>query len=249
VTVKVEKTQKGDEIKVISTYQTVSNIGNIGQLPYNQFVKAISHQTNLPISLLHKVLSMRLSQFSEDEIKQVINEKTLAKIVQSWQAVFLEKFATKYHYDALNFKAKTSILRDDEFVAEIASGDIGTIEVATQVDKRNLFDKILVDSEIPEGEIAKVIPDDEIKVFGKIPRRSIQVPTYTGGTSTPDFVFATKNDLFLLVEAKSGQLRESEIHAVTAQEQLFDKFRDVKWSKVTTKDEVLELLNVFKNED
>ncbi|GFH42818.1 hypothetical protein Hs30E_13690 [Lactococcus hodotermopsidis] len=138
-------------------------------------------------------------------------------------------------------------MENGQFIDEMAQGSLGTIAVETGPDSRNLFEKVFVDSKDPEGEIAKIVPNEEIKVFGKIPRRVIQVPTYTGGTTTPDFVYATKNDLFLLVEAKSSSLRDTEKIAVKAQKELFDEFEDVRCSKVTKKEEVLELLKRLMN--
>lgn len=105
-----------------------------------------------------------------------------------------------------------------------------------------------MDSEIPESDIAKIIPDNEIKVFGKIPRRAIQVPTYTGGTTTPDFVFAANNGLYILIEAKSNDLRDAEVVAVNAQGDFFGMDSKIIWKKVTEKTEVEELLNSLERE-
>lgn len=245
LSVSVQKTNKGDEISIVTEYKEVSNVGNIGTLPYNKFVSGISNQTNLPMVLIHKVLVKRFETISN--VNSIINDKTMAKIVDSWQATFVEKYASAYHYDALNLSAKTSILKQDEFVDDIAQNDVGTIPVETTIDARNLFKEIFVDSEHPEGDIAKIVPDNEIKVFGKIPRRAIQVPTYVGGTTTPDFVYATKNDMYLLVEGKSTSTRGTEDIAVNAQRNMFEKLKNVSWAKVTTKDEVVDLLRRFDN--
>ena len=245
LTISVQQIQKGNEITVSKNYTNTVNIGELGTLPYNKFVQSISNQTNLPITLIHRTLVKRLKTISN--IAKVINEKTMAKIVDSWQAKFIEVFATKYHYDALNFSAKTSIIKSDDFVDQVPQGDIGKFKVQTSVDKRNLFEEIFVDSEIPEGEIARIIPNDQVKIFGKIPRRAIQVPTYTGGTTTPDFIYATKNDLFLLIESKSKSLRDSEKVAVRSQNNLFSNLANVEWAKVTDKDQVINLLKNFNN--
>lgn len=243
VNVVVQNTQKGETVTVSKTYVTIENLSAIGKLPYNKFVRNISRQTNLPAVLIHKGLIKRFSDL--ESVEELINERTLANIVNSWQATFLETYATKYHYDALDFKAKTSVLVQDKFVEDIAQGAIGSIEIDMNNDARNLFEQIFVDSESPEGEIARIVPKEEIVVFGKIPKRAIQVPTYTGGTTTPDFVYATKNNLYLLVEAKSDNLREKEIVAVGSQKIFFKNLENVTWSKVTKKDEVIELLQQF----
>lgn len=79
-----------------------------------------------------------LKDLEQDEIRQLINEKTCSKIVATWQEKFREVFAQKYKYNALAFKAKTSVMKGDEFVDEIAEGMVGTIPVDTTVDAQPL---------------------------------------------------------------------------------------------------------------
>lgn len=239
------RTQHGAEaITVDENSSTVENHLALGRLVYKDFIRQISRQTNLPLLLVHKVMVERLKDLEKDEIEQIINEKTCSNIVATWQEKFREVFAQKYKYNALAFKAKTSVMKGDEFVDEIAEGMIGTIPVNVEDDPRNLFEEVFVDSEIPEADIARIIPDKEVvKVFGKIPRKAIQVPTYTGGTTTPDFVFAANNGLYILVEAKSNELRDAEVVAVNAQGNFFGLDSKIVWKKVTKKTEVEELLS------
>ncbi|MGO2645799.1 MAG: type III restriction-modification system endonuclease [Lactococcus cremoris] len=248
LSVTVEQTQKSEnQISIVGNSTYIRNRHNIGRLPYGMFVRQLNRTTNLEIKLIHEALSERLSEFDKSIVNDVLNEKTLSKILNSWQTVFENNFSEKYHYNKLEFKAKTSVWKNQDFLDEIPQGIVGTIPVDVISDKRNLFKEIFVDSENPEAKIAKFKPDDKIKVFGKIPRRAIQVPTYTGGTSTPDFVYATNDNLFLLIEAKAGGgLRRSEEIAVESQGKAFKNLENVKWSKVTSKDEVVDLLNNLK---
>jgi type III restriction enzyme len=115
-----------------------------------------------------------------------------------------------------------------------------------EVDKRNLWSGICYDSPNPEGEISKIKPGDEILVFGKIPQRAIRIPLFTGGTTSPDFIYAIRRDdgnteINLFIEAKSNDLRESEQIAISSQESFFKK--SSVWRKVTSAKEVENLLN------
>ncbi|MFT4186760.1 MAG: type III restriction-modification system endonuclease [Micrococcaceae bacterium] len=246
LTIKVSKVKNvlNDEGKlaISKTYGNVDNTATngIGKLAYNKFLRLISKQTSLPVKFLHDELKIRLCKL--DDINSKINEKTLAKIVDGWQAKFAQYYAQRYDYSPLDFTAKVSVMKNSNFVDEIAEGDVGTIAIDIDVDSRNLFEKILVDSENPEGEIARLNSPETVKVFGKIPRRAIQVPTYTGGTTTPDFVYVFNNDLYLLVEAKATSIRESEKSAVQAQAILFKKIKNLKWEMVQDKEQVHELL-------
>ncbi len=241
--------KQNDELSFTTKFQQVENLGDIGRLAYNRFIRLINQQTNLPTRIIHSQLVKRLA--GTDNIDSKINERTLSKIVSSWQKVFMENYATRYHYDALKMSASTSVLKGDHFVDAIAQGALGDIPAETEKDQRNLFEEVYVDSIDPEQKIAQLDPGENVKVFGKIPRRAIQVPTYIGGTTTPDFVYATKNNLFLLIEAKpDGQvgLRDTEKVAVESQRHFFnDKKYHVRWEKVTKKEEVQSILNNLKN--
>ncbi|MDR3182752.1 MAG: hypothetical protein LBT89_07520 [Planctomycetaceae bacterium] len=110
--------------------------------------------------------------------------------------------------------------------------------------------EIYVDSVI-EGDIVKTKTPEQVFVFGKLPRRSIRVPLYTGGTTSPDFVFAVKNNgdtvagslnLYLLVEAKSDDKRTSEMAALAAQKHFFASI-GVQWKEITDVRDVNDKIN------
>jgi len=124
-------------------------------------------------------------------------------------------------------------------------------------DPRNLYEKpLFYDSELEHATL-KQTPPPEITVFGKIPRRAIKVPTYTGGSTTPDFIYSTAKALTeciheckrkygetqarmltLLVETKAADMRGAEHHAVEAQEHLFQKVDGVRWKLAISPDDV-----------
>jgi len=80
-------------------------------------------------------------------------------------------------------------------------------------------------------------------VFGKVPKRAIKVPTYTGGTTTPDFVYCMDGGkLTLLVETKSADLRGTEKRAVEAQKKLLGNIPGVHWKLLTSAEDVLDAL-------
>jgi type III restriction enzyme len=169
----------------------------------------------------------------------VFNLISLENIVKSFRAKFEEIFAQKYDYLPLNFTANTSIFKpnSDDFVDELSQGLLGD-KIATDFQHNNkfLYDKAAYDSDI-EHEVLKIQPKNEIVVYGKLPKRSIKVPTYTGGTTSPDFVYAISRDngksLHLIVETKSDNLRMSDAIAVKAQEKLFKQIPNVEWRKET----------------
>ena len=56
-----------------------------------------------------------------------------------------------------------------------------------------LYDQVVFDSP-KEQENIKNSEIDEVVVFGKIPRKSIQVPLYFGGTTSPDFMYVVRKN-------------------------------------------------------
>lgn len=78
---------------------------------------------------------------------------------------------------------------------------------------------------------------DEVIVYGKVPRRSIAIPTITGGTFSPGFIYVVKRkdgtkELNLVVETKDvekkGDLREEEKLKIKYAEIFFKKIPNIR---------------------
>jgi type III restriction enzyme len=260
VEVQREKMQKGENgVSLTKETDKVSNIGTNGKIAYNEFVEQLSKRTSIPIQIVHAKLwealqKMAQKGLSKDEINAKLNQHSCKKIIESWGDKFNETFATKYEYCSLNFAAQTSIYKNGSFAEELEIGVVGN-NLANDIedDKRNLYEKPLAyDSKI-EHEVEQIKTPNEIVVFGKIPRRAIKVPTYTGGSTSPDFIYATqkngKTDLTLLIETKAKDMRGAEKIAIEAQRRLFKNIDGVKWELATSKRDVEEVLKKFiKNE-
>ena len=142
-------------------------------------------------------------------------------------------------------------MQNGSFVSELPAGYVGNFEAADIADDpRNLYETpLFYDSEQPEHAILKISPPQKITVFGKIPRRAIKVPTYTGGSTTPDFVYAVETEahknLYILLETKAQDVRGAEKLAVECQERLFAIVQNVQWHLITDADEVRRLLSGF----
>ncbi len=112
----------------------------------------------------------------------------------------------------------TALTRADGTVLdEIAQGRIGTKIVEGTPSDKYLYDTFAYDSALEQKNLMADI--DEVLVYGKIPRSSIAIPTVTGGTYSPDFMYIIKRasgekELNLIVETKDtenkSELRETE---------------------------------------
>lgn len=100
----------------------------------------------------------------------------------------------------------TALTHNDGSVREsIAQGRIGVkIEEGIPMEKY-LYDTKAYDSSLELKNINTSI--DEVIVYGKIPRNSIAIPTITGESYSPDFMYVVKKDngekeLNIVVETK-----------------------------------------------
>src|SRR5699024_1492003 len=93
-----------------------------------------------------------------------------------------------------------------------------------------LYDTILYDSEIEEKNIIENI--SSVEVYGKIPKRTLQIPFIDGSTYSPDFMYVVRDKhgkptINLVVESKgvkkTQEIREIEDDKIDAATQLFDK--------------------------
>lgn len=237
---------------------TVENSNFIGQMKYNDFVKKISVSTCVPLKIVHKCLwqkfqAMQKSGTTVDTINKMINTKTLENIIARWNKIFDEQ-EMQYEYNSLDFSASVSVMKNGVFVDSLPRGDVGEFQANdVEVTAKNLYDAPLAyDSEKPEHDILKIdCENDKIKVFGKLPRRAIKVPKITGGTTTPDFIYAIETEngktLYMLLEAKSDDMRSGEMKAVQTQQNFFKMISDntnlqAECYVVHSQGEVMELL-------
>jgi type III restriction enzyme len=212
---------------------------DIGIINYGEFLKRLNKRTSLPLVMLHKTLS--IARKGKSTAAELFNTNTLEKIINVFESEFIETYKQKFTYQSLDYTAQTSLFKDGDFVAELSQKYLGA-NVARDVkyDKeRYLYDKAVYDSEI-EHEVLKIDPPEKVIVYGKLPRESIKLPTYTGGTTSPDFVYTTRGQktddiyLHLVVETKSKNPRLSDNIAIAAQKKAFEYIgSNIKWELVT----------------
>jgi type III restriction enzyme len=188
--------------------------------------------------MLHKTLS--IARRGKNTSAELFNTNTLEKIIKAFESEFTERYKQKFTYQSLDYTAQTSLFKDGDFVAELSQKYLGANVAKETMDyNRYLYDKAVYDSEI-EHEVLKIDPPEQVIVYGKLPRESIKLPTYTGGTTSPDFVYTTQGQkqddiyLHLVVETKSDNPRLSDNIAVAAQRKAFEYIgSNIKWELVT----------------
>jgi type III restriction enzyme len=232
---------------------------DIGIINYGEFLKRLNKRTSLPLTLLHKALSA--ARNGKNTSVESFNTDTIEKIIEAFEIIFAETYNQKFTYQPLEYTAQTSLFKDGDFVAEIAQNYLGTNVVKEKMDyNRYLYDKAVYDSEI-EHEILKAKLSQQITVYGKLPKKSIKLPTYTGGTTSPDFVYTIRGEkpehikFNLIVEAKSDNPRNSDKIAVATQQKFFELLKkensdiNIEWRMVTNVDDFSRELEKLTEEE
>ncbi|MDR2706863.1 MAG: hypothetical protein LBC02_13880, partial [Planctomycetaceae bacterium] len=211
---------------------------SLGILQYGEFLKQLNKRTHLPLTILHRnIIAARKGKPTPPNLFNIV---TIENIVRDFEGKFVEIFAQRFSYHRLDFTARTSLFTGSgNFVSELPQGDVGS-KTANDIQRtieNYLYDKFVYDSEI-EHAVLKVTPPERVIVYGKLPRRSIKLPTYTGETTSPDFVYAVKKknskeiELHLIVETKSDNPRLSDKIAVNSQKEAFESLNTnikIKW--------------------
>jgi type III restriction enzyme len=175
-------------------------------LPYNEFLKRISRQTNLSIQLLHSVLSEYAKEHNVQSER--INEQTAANFVKLFQEWKVEKLSGRFSYSKANLPLKATALTfsDGTPKSEITQGVIGTKFIDGTPSVKYLYDVYAFDSPLEKDNLL-VDGIQEIIVYGKIPKSSIAIPTITGQSYSPDFMYVIKKEngekiLNVIIETK-----------------------------------------------
>ncbi len=175
-------------------------------ISYGEFLKRINRQTNLPIAFLHQVLLEYSKDHKMDDAR--INEQSVANFVKAFTDWKIESLAGRFSYSKANLGQKATSLTyaDGSPKPEITQGLIGTKFMEGTPTDKYLYDVYAFDSPL-EKDNMMLTGIDEIVVYGKIPKSSISIPTVTGQSYSPDFMYLVKKDngekiLNVIVETK-----------------------------------------------
>lgn len=174
-------------------------------LAYNEFLKRISSQTSIPLTVLHKEMC---SYDSENGIsEELINEQSAAQIVSKFKDWKIANTQTRFRYARSNQNvAETALSYRDGTPRElIKQGVVGTMIAPGTPSDKYLYDTIAFDSPLEKENIMTDI--SEVVVYGKIPRSSIAIPTIVDENYSPDFMYVVKKadgtkELNIVVETK-----------------------------------------------
>jgi len=205
-------------------------------IPYGQWLQMAYKQTFLPVEKIHQGL-VRLSQ-KQKLPEDFFNKATLGRFVSAFNSWMEQAFLNRFSYTQVEGVSGATALTDEtgQPLEDILQGNIGVYRDATsKVPEKFLYDVFVYDSP-KEQQTIRDSNIDQVVVYGKIPRRSIKVPLYFGGTTSPDFMYVLKKGdgqlaMNFIVETKdvekSTDLRQTEQMRITAAKKFFESMEEV----------------------
>ena len=227
------------------------------KLTYNEFLKEVNKKTGLSIKTIHKVLC----KFNQD--KGFIDDRLFSKVVinsigNEFNIWLDEKLIKNFSYKALNIDVKETSLtdRNGNVLDELVQGVLGVYrDENVDVPKRFLYDAVIYDSDKEKETLIKS-DIEKVRVFGKIPRRSIQIPLFNGGTTSPDFMYVIDSkdgakQINFIVETKDMKdeksLRYDEKIRIKSAEKFFETMKEnginVIFKKQLKNDDIVAMIN------
>lgn len=251
-------TDGNGSIAVVSSTKDIFDIHDT--LPYSEWLKQAHQQTYLPISRIHAAL---VRYNAKNKISDIFfNKTTLSEFITQFNLWMQKNFTNRFSYTQLDGSLGKTALTDVDGkpLEHIIQGNIGIYrDQNAEVPDKFLYDAFVYDSRKEQENIRDSIMD-EIVVYGKIPRRSIRIPLYFGGTTSPDFMYVLKTkdgkiSLNFIIETKDydaeSHLRKTEERRIEAAQKFFDSIGKkvsgrsdikVKFAQQLKRDDITEMI-------
>lgn len=221
-----------DGTAVVMESAGTQQLFNGKRIPYREFLKRANRNTSVPIMSLHRAIVSysKLAPFSDD----FINETSLTRFVNKFNEWRSEHLQGRFSYRRTATNATETALSkaDGSPKNVITQGLVGIHMDYGIVSDKFLYDSIVYDSPLERENVLADI--DEVIVYGKIPRKSVSIPTIADSSYSPDFMYVVKkstgeHELNVVIETKaveSGtELRGNEKIKISCAERFFEQLK------------------------
>lgn len=235
VSTSIQQTEKDDEGGVTFKKEIGSTFTLKKELAYSDFLKKAQSLTNIPIQLLHEVFC---EFFKTNPLPdKFFSKQTLRRLTEGVRDWYIKTFEQRYSYERVNAPVNDPLCDENGNVrVDISINDVGKMTARERPLKNYLYDSCAYDSELEKQNIICETKSNiaSIEVYGKIPRRTVRIPTYADGTYSPDFMYVIKHtnckkQLNLVVETKDkdkDHIDPEEKRKFTAAKKLFERLQD-----------------------
>jgi len=203
------------------------------RIPYRDFLRRANRATSVPVPVLHNAIARysELADFSND----FINESSLTRFVNKFNEWRADNLQGRFNYrraSAVATKSTALTFADGSPRQVIAQGRVGVHMDNGIVPEKFLYDTIVYDSPLERENVLANI--SEVVVYGKIPRKSISIPTIADSSFSPDFMYVVKkangeHELNVVIETKAvdneTDLRGNEKIKISCAERFFKQLK------------------------
>lgn len=221
-----------DGTAVVMESAGTQQLFNGKRIPYREFLKRANRNTSVPIMSLHRAIVSysKLAPFSDD----LINETSLTRFVNKFNEWRSEHLQGRFSYRRATTNATETALSKANGSPKkvIAQGLVGIHMDYGIVSDKFLYDSIVYDSPLERENVLADI--DEVIVYGKIPRKSVSIPTIADSSYSPDFMYVVKkstgeHELNVVIETKAvesgADLRGNEKIKISCAERFFEQLK------------------------
>ncbi len=251
-----KKQTKSIDGEIVLSNQVANSFIVEDKVAYGDFLKEVNRQTGISINTIHKTLCEYYKDNKSID-QRLFSPIGISLVVTEFNKWLDEKLLKKFSYKSLDIDSKETSLTDykGDVLDYVSQGVLGIHrDDTTAVPERFIYDSIVYDSPKERETIIKS-DIDEVVVFGKIPRRSIQIPLFTGGTTSPDFMYVLKRngktEINFIVETKDMKndkgLRLDETYRIESAKKFFETLKEeglnVEFKLQFQKDDIVAMIN------
>ncbi len=243
---KVDADGSVDFQNVAGTTFTVKKV-----MPYSAFLKEVQKSTNIPLAIMHSALCEHFSEIAVPP--EFFSKQTLQRFIDEYRLWFISNFKERYAYEKIDVEVRDPLCENGVLKKSVVRGDVGVFSATGAPPANYLYDACCYDSQLEKENIEGFISEiAEVEVFGKIPRRTVRIPTYADGTYSPDFMYVVnKKDgskqLNLIVETKNEkELDPQEVRKISCAKKLFEELQrevpNVRFKKQLSGERMVEIV-------
>lgn len=228
----IEAIREDIDVKNNHIKRQIKKISTINQkLDYNIFLKKICSLSNIPIQVMHRALCKYDKEINKIDNKY-FNEVTISNILSKFHDWESEKLEGYFKYKKYGKISENTALtnKNGELKEEVLQSMLGKYVLTQDAPEKYLYDTVIYDSPLEQENI--LTGDDKIVVYGKIPKNSISIPIFIGGSYSPDFMYIVKHSsgkytINLIIETKDvkykSELRDIEKMKIRSANKFFEE--------------------------
>ncbi len=196
---------------------------------YNEFLLRTSRASNIPVQILHQAICKAVAN-GYKITNEMFNEDSKTRFIGAIDDWKCKELIGLIRYKQANYKVKETKLTnaDGSVKDEVVQTYIGNKLVSGTPPAKYLYDAYAHDSDLELKNMQTEI--DEVIVYGKIPSKSICIPTIASSNYSPDFMYVVKKgngtkELNIVIETKAydkeTQIAQDEETKISCAEEFF----------------------------